>query len=70
MLAESPPVPAAARPYIGMTAAEAEAYAKAHGTDIRIVSDNGLSRIVTMDLRQDRVNLTLYDDRVVTASMG
>jgi len=66
----SSPVPAAARPYLGMTAAEAEAYAKAQETDIRIVSDNGLSRVVTMDLREDRVNLTLYDDRVVVASMG
>ena len=64
------PTPRAAKPYLGLTVEEAKALARTDGKTIRIVGQDGMDNAITRDLRPDRVNLTVYDDRVLAASIG
>jgi hypothetical protein len=55
--------------YVGLTLAEAEAQAGADGLEVRVVGDSGVDAAVTMDLRCDRLDLTVFDDTVVAAGL-
>lgn len=55
---------------IGLTEAEAAAWATANGFTTRVVEVDGEPKPVTMDYRPDRINLTLVDGKVTKATLG
>ncbi len=62
---EENPVPA----YLGLTEAEATAQAGADGYSLRVVGADGECFAITMDLRDDRVNVELVDGVVIAAAI-
>ena len=56
--------------YLGLSEPEAKKYASEQGQTIRIAGRDGECFALTMDYRQDRVNLYLQDDEVVAATIG
>lgn len=69
-----PAEPPDARPgteaYLGLTKAEAERYAQTHGQTVRVAGRDGECFALTMDYRDDRVNIYLEDDEIVAATIG
>jgi hypothetical protein len=69
-----PAEPPDARPgtdaYLGLTKDEAERYARAHGQTVRVAGRDGECFALTMDYRDDRVNIYLEDDQIVAATVG
>ncbi len=56
--------------YLGLSEPEAEKYASEQGQTIRIAGRDGECFALTMDYRDNRVNLYLEDDVVVAAMIG
>lgn len=54
---------------LGLTTAEAEAYAEVDGIDLRVVSIDGEELPVTLDLRPGRVNVGIENDVVTGYSV-
>ncbi|MFP3915165.1 MAG: PASTA domain-containing protein [Actinomycetota bacterium] len=59
----------AAPDFVGLTEEDARDLAAERGLDVRVVGRDGECLAVTMDLRQDRVNLELIEDVVVGAAI-
>jgi hypothetical protein len=55
--------------YLGLALADAEAQATAAGLTTRVVGVDGMDLAVTMDFREDRLNLTTFDGVVVAAAL-
>jgi hypothetical protein len=55
--------------YVGLTEAEAEEKATADGLQLRVVGTDGECAAITMDLREDRVNVELADGVVIAAAI-
>jgi hypothetical protein len=55
--------------YVGLTEAEATERAEGQGYSVRVVGEDGECFAITMDLRDDRVNLELADGVVVAAAI-
>jgi ABC-type glycerol-3-phosphate transport system substrate-binding protein len=55
---------------VGMTQAQAEAWAKDHGFTVRVASVDGQPNPLTMDYRQDRINITLQNGTITSATIG
>lgn len=55
--------------YVGLTEEEATAKAEADGYTIRVVGIDGECQAITMDLREDRVNIDLVDGKVTGAAI-
>ena len=56
--------------YLGLTEQEAGALAKDEGHTIRVAGRDGECFAMTMDYREDRVNIYLEDDTVTAATRG
>lgn len=56
--------------YLGLTEQEAKAYAKEQGQTIRVAGRDDECYALTMDYRDNRVNIYLVDDVVVAATIG
>jgi hypothetical protein len=56
--------------YLGLTQREAKKYATEQDQTIRIAGRDGECYALTMDYRDNRVNLYLEDDLVVAATIG
>ena len=56
--------------YLGLTEQEAEALAADQDHTIRVAARDGECFALTMDYREDRVNIYLEDDSVVAATQG
>jgi len=56
--------------YLGLTEQEAEALAQDEGHTIRVAGRDAECFALTMDYREDRVNIYLEDDTVVAATQG
>jgi hypothetical protein len=54
--------------YVGLSEPDAEAKASADGLTLRVVGTDGECAAITMDLREDRVNVELVDGTVIAAS--
>lgn len=55
---------------VGKPFGEAKDYAIARGLDFRVTSKDGFPRIVTCDLKADRVNVAIVDGIVTEVSLG
>lgn len=55
--------------YLGLSEAEATEQAETDGYSVRVVGVDGECFAVTMDLRDDRVNLELADEVVIGAAI-
>jgi hypothetical protein len=55
--------------YVGLSLDEATTRAEDQGYSVRVVGEDGECYAITMDLRDDRVNLELVDDVVVAAAI-
>jgi predicted outer membrane protein len=55
--------------YEGLTEEEAAAKAEADGLQFRVVGTDGVCAAITMDLREDRVNVEIVDGVVVAAAI-
>ncbi|HET6953554.1 MAG TPA: hypothetical protein VFI47_24465 [Acidimicrobiales bacterium] len=64
------PTTPSGRPYLGLTLDEAEDLAARQGYVTRVVGENGVDFLITLDLRTDRLDLVLFDGQVVAASLG
>lgn len=62
-------VPHTDSPFLGLTEGEAYDLAAAHGLTVRVVGRDGECFAVTLDLRDDRINLELVDGVVVGADV-
>ncbi|HEX6420658.1 MAG TPA: hypothetical protein VFZ77_19305 [Acidimicrobiales bacterium] len=60
----------AGAPYVGLAVAEAEERAAADGLTTRVVGQDGVDLVITMDLRPDRLDLVVFDGVVVAAQLG
>jgi hypothetical protein len=56
--------------WIGLSIKEAIEQAENHGLNYRIVEENGQAKMVTADLKSNRINFRLSNDRVVGAYGG
>ena len=56
--------------YLGLSEQEAEALAQDQDHTIRVAARDGECFALTMDYREDRVNIYLEDDSVVAATQG
>jgi hypothetical protein len=56
--------------YLGLSEQEAKKYAAEQSQTIRIAGRDGECFALTMDYRDDRVNVYLEDDEVVAATIG
>ena len=56
--------------YIGLSLAAAETLAQDRDLQSRIVMTDGVSHMVTMDFRVDRVNFTIRDGKVEEVTRG
>jgi hypothetical protein len=54
--------------YVGLTLEDAEALAEENGLTLRVVGEDGECFAITMDLRDDRVNVELADGVVIAAA--
>ncbi|MGA9278649.1 hypothetical protein [Ilumatobacter sp.] len=54
--------------YVGLDEADAQAAADSDGLDLRVVGEDGECFAITMDVREDRVNIELVDGVVVAAA--
>lgn len=55
--------------FVGLSEEDATELTEERGLEIRVVGRDGECQAVTMDLREDRVNLELADDVVVGAAI-
>jgi hypothetical protein len=55
--------------YVGLSLEDAEALAEENGLTLRVVGEDGECFPITMDLRDDRVNVELADGTVVAAAI-
>jgi hypothetical protein len=53
--------------YLGLDAADADAVAARAGLATRVVAADGVERVITMELRPDRLDLMVFDGVVVAA---
>jgi hypothetical protein len=60
---------ATGEPYVGLTLEQAERRAAREGLTTRVVGVDGMDLAMTMDFRPDRLNLVLFDGRVVAAQL-
>jgi hypothetical protein len=58
------------RSLVGLDVAAARAIATEHGLTFRIVSEDGISFPITLDLRYNRVNVDVVKGKVVAAHIG
>ena len=56
--------------WVGLSIKEAIEKAETDGFTHRIVEENGQSKMVTMDLKANRINFRLSNDRVIAAYGG
>jgi hypothetical protein len=56
--------------WVGLSIKEAIEKAENDGFNYRIVEENGQSKMVTMDLKANRINFRLSDNRVIGAYGG
>lgn len=56
--------------YIGMEKTQAFKLCASRGLGYRIIQENGVSFMVTMDIRMDRINFNITHDVVVSFHMG
>ena len=63
---EEPHVPVSSDGIIGMTTAEAEAYAASRGVMFRVVEADGEPQPTTRDYREGRINATTENDIVIS----
>lgn len=56
--------------YIGMEKTQAFKLCASRGLGYRVVQENGVSFMVTMDIRMDRLNFNIDNDVVVSFHMG
>lgn len=63
--------PISERDYIGLGIMEAEIQAKCDGyNEVRIVEVDGVSRMLDMDVKSNRINVRIQGDRVIGAYTG
>ena len=62
--------PISERDYVGLTLIEADVQASADGYEIRVVEEDGVSRMLDMDAKSNRVNLRLRNNIVTAAYTG
>lgn len=62
--------PITEKEWIGLTLNEAHQKAKSIDYDTRIVEEDGISFMVTMDFRSNRVNLRLRNGKVIGVYTG
>ncbi len=55
---------------IGMTVEEAEEAALPHGCSVRVTERDGEPLPATMDLRQDRIDVTVVDGRITAVALS
>jgi hypothetical protein len=58
----------AANEVIGMTVEEATALAQEHGCSVRVTERDGDPLPATMDLRNDRIDVTVVDDHITAVA--
>lgn len=65
-----PENPFDAKTLIGLTVAEAMDRARPHGCSVRVTERDGKPLIATMDLRHDRIDVTVVDGRVTAVAIS
>ena len=55
---------------VGLSVDDADAWAVAHGYTTRVVSIDGVTQPVTMDFRENRINLVEVKGIVTSATLG
>jgi hypothetical protein len=58
------------REYLGKTLEEATQYAKDGGFEVRVVEIDGQSKMLTMDVKQNRINFIIRGGYVTSAYGG
>ena len=66
----NPENPFDAKTLIGMTVEEATDTAKPHGCTVRVTERDGEPLPATMDLRQDRVDVTVVDGLITAVALS
>lgn len=56
--------------WIGLSIKEAYEQAESHGLNTRIVEENGHSLMVTADLKQNRINFRVSNNKIIGAYGG
>ncbi len=59
-----------AQDFVGMTLEEAEEAAKDAGLTLRVAEEDGCPKLLTKDLRTDRVNVVVENGKVTSVSVG
>ena len=64
-MSAEPELPGWSADLVGMDEDGAAEHAAAHGATVRVIERDGRSLPMTMDFREDRVNVAVADGRVV-----
>jgi hypothetical protein len=62
--------PISERDYVGLTLIEADVQASTDGYEIRVVEEDGVSKMLDMDVKSNRLNLRLRNNIVTAAYTG
>lgn len=62
--------PISEKDYVGLTLIEADVQANSDGYEIRIVEEDGVSKMLDMDAKSNRLNLRLRNNIVTAAYTG
>jgi hypothetical protein len=56
--------------WIGLSLKEAIEQSESHGLNYRIVEENGQAKMVTADLKQNRINFRVSNNKIIGAYGG